>query len=120
MKRIISLIVAAACVCQAYAAREADQVDKAIERGLEYLLSSQQENGAFRGHWGNTVALPSLAAMACLATGHVPGDAKYGKLIDRSLDYVLSQADETGYLGKVGDGKMYAHSIATRSEEHNV
>jgi hypothetical protein len=113
VKRIIILIVAAACVCRLYAAREPDQVDKAIERGLEYLLSAQQENGSFRGHWGNTVALPSLAAMACLATGHVPGDAVYGKLIDRSLGYVLSHADETGYLGQVGDGKMYAHSIAT-------
>ena len=97
----------------AVAAKEPDNVDLAIERGLEYLLAVQKETGAYSGQHGNTVAIPALAAMACLATGHVPGDAKYGKLIERSLDYVLANHDETGYFGKVGDGKMYAHSIAT-------
>ena len=97
----------------AVAAKEPDNVDLAIERGLEYLLAVQKETGAYPGQHGDTVAIPALAAMACLATGHVPGDAKYGKLIERSLDYVLANHDETGYFGKVGNGKMYAHSIAT-------
>lgn len=97
----------------AAAAKEPDKVDVAIEHGLEYLLTVQKETGAYPGQYGDTVAIPALAAMACLATGHVPGDAKYGKLIERSLDYVLANHDETGYFGKVGNGKMYAHSIAT-------
>ena len=97
----------------AVAAKEPDKVDVAIEHGLEYLLAVQKETGAYPGQYGDTVAIPALAAMACLATGHVPGDAKYGKLIERSLDYVLANHDETGYFGKVGNGKMYAHSIAT-------
>ena len=97
----------------AVAAKEPDKVDVAIEHGLEYLLAVQKESGAYPGQHGDTVAIPALAAMACLATGHVPGDAKYGRLIERSLDYVLSNRDETGYFGKVGNGKMYAHSIAT-------
>lgn len=97
----------------AVAAKEPDNVDLAIERGLEYLLAVQKETGAYPGQYGDTVAIPALAAMSCLATGHVPGDAKYGKLIERSLDYVLANHDETGYFGKVGNGKMYAHSIAT-------
>ena len=97
----------------AVAAKEPDKVDVAIEHGLEYLLAVQKESGAYPGQHGDTVAIPALAAMACLATGHVPGDAKYGRLIERSLDYVLSNRDETGYFGKIGNGKMYAHSIAT-------
>ena len=97
----------------ASAAKEPDRVDKALERGLEYLLAAQKADGSFPGMYGDTVAVPSLAGMACLATGHVPGDAKYGKVIDRALDYVLKNHDETGYFGKVGNGKMYAHSIAT-------
>ena len=97
----------------AVAAKEPDKVDVAIEHGLEYLLAVQKESGAYPGQYGDTVAIPALAAMACLATGHVPGDAKYGKLIERSLDYVLANHDETGYFGAVGSGKMYAHSIAT-------
>ena len=97
----------------AVAAKEPDKVDVAIEHGLEYLLAVQKESGAYPGQYGDTVAIPALAAMACLATGHVPGDAKYGKLIERSLDYVLANHDETGYFGAIGNGKMYAHSIAT-------
>lgn len=115
-RRYAACIIAAAfCVLSlvAVAAKEPDKVDVAIEHGLEYLLAVQKESGAYPGQHGDTVAIPALAAMACLATGHVPGDAKYGKLIDRSLDYVLANHDETGYFGKVGNGKMYAHSIAT-------
>ena len=116
MKRLVvcSLLFAMGFLAlSAGAAKEPDNVDQAIERGLEYLLAVQKDSGAYPGQQGDTVAIPALAAMACLATGHVPGDAKYEKLIERSLDYVLANHDETGYFGKVGNGKMYAHSIAT-------
>lgn len=97
------------------AAPQEDEVDKAIERGLEYLLVSQQGDGGFSDHGtgSGTCALPALAGMACLAKGHVPGDVKYGKLIDRALDYILAHHDEVGYFGEVGNGKMYSHAIAT-------
>lgn len=95
------------------AARELDEVDKACERGLEYLLNSQNPDGSFSHNWGKTVAMPALAGMACLATGHTPTDAKYGLLIDRSLSYILKNHDQKGYFGDCHDGKMYAHAIAT-------
>ncbi len=101
------------CCSSLFAAKDPDAVDKAIERGLDYLLAAQKEDGSYHGQHGDTVAIASLSGMACLATGHVPGDAKYGKLIERSLDYVLANGDDTGYFGKKGDGKMYAHAIAT-------
>ena len=96
-----------------FAAKEPDAVDIAIERGLEYLLSAQKDDGSFHGQFGDTVAVPALASMACLATGHVPGDAKYGRLIEKSLDFVLEKHDDAGYFGAAGNGRMYAHSIAT-------
>lgn len=99
------------------AAPTEDRVDQAIEKGLEFLLASQRDDGRMGANdWetgAKTCALPALAGMACLAKGHVPGDAKYGKLIDRALDYILSHHDEAGYFGEVGNGKMYAHAIAT-------
>lgn len=123
MRRLLSAIGALALsgltVCGA--APSEDEVDHAIERGLDYLLDVQQEDGSFKCKNGETTALPALAAMACLAKGHVPGDAKYGVLIDRSLDYILAHHDESGYFGakfkNAGghevDGKMYAHAIST-------
>lgn len=119
MRLMVLLVLSAVASIQA--APKDDEIDKAIERGLEYLLSVQREDGSFACKHGETTALPALAAMACLAKGHVPGDAKYGLLIDRSLDYILSHHDETGYFGAKFrnngghevDGKMYAHAIST-------
>ena len=85
MKKLICIVLVAGCAL-AHAAKEPDAVDKAIERGLEFLLAAQKDNGSFTGQYGETVAIASLAGMSCLATGHVPGDAKYGKLIDRALE----------------------------------
>ena len=96
-----------------HAAPVEDEVDKAIERGLEYLLAAQNADGTYGKGMGETAAVPALAAMACLAKGHVPGDAKYGVLIERSLDYILSIQSASGYFGEKGNGKMYAHAIAT-------
>lgn len=126
MKRTaLMLVLLAAAIAAPFtvaAAPTADEVDQAIERGLEYLLLAQRADGSFACNHGETTALPALAAMACMAKGHVPGDAKYGILIDRSLDYILAHHDETGYFGakfksetsgREIDGKMYAHAIST-------
>ncbi len=112
MKKLICIVLVAGCAI-AHAAKDPDAVDKAIEKGLEFLLAAQKDNGSFTGQYGDTVAIASLAGMSCLATGHVPGDSKYGKLIDRALDYVIGHHNDAGYFGEVGNGKMYAHSIAT-------
>ena len=115
MRKTIALAFSAAMLglSVAVAAPTEDAVDQAIGRGLDYLLLTQQTNGCYSCRNGRTVALPALAAMACLATGHVPGDAKYGQLIERSLDYILANQDASGYFGDVDNGKMYAHAIAT-------
>lgn len=110
-KILLAMVLAAACV--PLFAKDKDEVDLAIERGLDYLLMAQQDDGSFKCRHGDTTALPSLAAMACMATGHVPGDAKYGKIIERSLDYILANHTPEGYFGEKGNGKMYAHSIST-------
>jgi len=90
-----------------------DRVDRAIERGLEFLMTQQQDDGSYKGPQGNTTAVPALAGMAFLAKGYVPGEGVYGETINRSIDYILSMADELGYFGKAGNGRLYAHSIAT-------
>ena len=98
---------------------ESDDIDRAVEGGLKYLASQQRENGSFNGQWGETAAIPSLVGMAYLSKGHLPGTEPYGKTVERCLDYVFSiadmreQAPYRGYMGAAGDGKMYAHSIAT-------
>ena len=97
----------------------ADATERAIANGLEYLARTQREDGAYPGAYGDSAAIPALAGMAFLAVGHLPGSDRYGEAVDRAIDYVLSCADlrETskyrGYMGDRGNGRMYAHSIAT-------
>ena len=97
----------------------ADAVERAIGNGLEYLARQQRENGSYPGNCGDSAAIPALAGMAFLAKGHLPGVEPYGEKIERAIDYVISCADMRdnapfrGYMGDRGNGRMYAHSIAT-------
>ena len=98
---------------------EADDIDRSIEKGLGYLAKCQLENGSFPGGNGDTAAIPSLVGMAYLSKGYLPWDPRYGKTILNCLDYVLSVVDMKdgakwrGYMGAAGNGRLYAHSIAT-------
>jgi len=96
-----------------------DAVDRAIANGLEYLARNQRENGSYPGQYGESAAVPALAGMAFLAKGCLPGGEPYGENIERAIDYILSCADLRdsapfrGYMGGKGNGRMYAHAIAT-------
>ena len=97
----------------------ADAVERAIANGLEYLARQQRENGSYPGTYGDSAAVPALAGMAFLAKGHLPGSEPYGEKINRAIDFILSCADMKdtaqfkGYMGGPGNGRLYAHSIAT-------
>ena len=97
----------------------ADATERAIANGLEYLARNQRENGSYPGPFGDSAAIPALAGMAFMAKGHLPGQEPYGERIERAIDYVVSCADMRdnapfkGYMGDRGNGRMYAHSIAT-------
>ncbi len=121
---VILLIVAtlAAPVSRAQLAEASPlraRVDQSVERGLRYLADTQLPNGAYHGDSGSTAAIPALAGMAFLSKGHLPGEEPYGDVVNRAIDYVLDCADMRpdarfrGYFGGRGNGRMYAHSIAT-------
>lgn len=117
MKKLLSaflmLVVVNATMAQAMVSAS-DEVDKSIMRGLTYLSISQNEDGSYEGRNGKTTAIPALVGMAFLSHGHTPTDEKFGPTINRCIDYVLDHGDpQTGYFGKPGNGRMYAHSIAT-------
>lgn len=90
-----------------------ERIDRSIDRALDYLAKNQRLDGSFEQQYGETAAIPALAAMAFLAKGHVPGEGRYGETINRALDYVLSCTNNAFYFGEKNQGKMYSHSIAT-------
>jgi len=91
--------------------------DNAIDHGLAWLASRQDEDGGFGASgYSRNVAVVSLAGLAFLASGDTPGRGQYGANIDRCASYVLRSGDESGFLCDqryASHGPMYDHGFAT-------
>ncbi len=87
----------------------------AITRGLAFLKTQQNSDGSFgRGRYGRHVGITSLAAIAFMADGHLPGRGEYGDVVAQALEFVLANSTETGLLASEGsDQVMYGHGFAT-------
>jgi squalene cyclase len=92
-----------------------DKVDKSIDKALEFLDVMQDKNdGAWRGgRNGKHVAVTSLAVMAFLSAGHVPGEGKYGETVEKGVRWVLKKQQPNGLIATDGGHEMYQHGIAT-------
>jgi Prenyltransferase and squalene oxidase repeat len=96
--------------------REAPQADAAIQRALGYLKKGQQPDGAWvSGGFGPATSVTSLAVMAFLAAGHVPGEpGPYRESIEKGIRYVLAHQRQNGLLASnSSNGPMYCHGIST-------
>lgn len=85
------------------------EVERIYERGLKFLVASQNADGTFPGQYGSEPGVVGLAVLSMLAHGEDPNHGPYAKTIKRSLDFVLKQQGDNGYLGN----SMYNHGFAT-------
>ncbi len=95
--------------------RERDEVDLSIERGVQYLLSIQREDGAITDRQYDTT-MTALAIMALASIGCTPNHLdERGLATKRALDFVLrdGRQDEQGYFGNRDGSRMYGHGITT-------
>ena len=91
-----------------------DQVDQAIESGIQYILKQQKDNGSIFDK-NHPTAITALSVMSLAAVGHLPiHPNENGKAMARALNYILhdKNQDEIGYFKKNG-GRMYGHGIIT-------
>ena len=90
------------------------QLDDAVTRGLANLAASQNDDGSFSGgRYGKHVGITALACLAFMADGHVPGRGGYGDNVERGLEFVLDNLNETGLLAaETSHGPMYGHGFA--------
>ena len=99
--------------------------ERAVEQGLAWLADQQGADGAWRAKIGYKlnadyretgddahVGVSALACMAFLAGGNLPGRGKYGPVVEKGLDFVLSCAQADGYITFSGT-RMYSHAFAT-------
>lgn len=116
-------------------AKEADrslEIDRAVEKGLSWLVKRQLSAGCWSGDVGHKqrdgyvvfnpleqgiqgeghLGVTALAGLAFLADSHVPDRGRYADVQNRIIDYLLRHCDEFGYMSDNGT-RMYSHSFAT-------
>ena len=93
------------------------ETDAAIGKGLRYLAGRQSVRGSVgSGQYAENVAVSSVAGLAWLSSGSVPGAGPYGGNLDRVVDFVLASAKPSGYLvveTSTTHGPMYDHGFGT-------
>ncbi len=92
------------------------QLDTTINKGLRWLAGEQNRDGSFTGggRYGRHVGITSLACLAFMADGHIPGRGGYGDVVAKGLEFVLSNITETGLVAAdTSHGPMYGHGFAT-------
>ncbi|MDP6630245.1 MAG: hypothetical protein QGH42_04020 [Kiritimatiellia bacterium] len=103
----------------ATAREKAARIDGAITGGLSWLAERQVRKGEDAGSWpaqnnNYSPAVASLAGLAFLANGHLPGDdGPYGEVVGSALKYVMGSMAPDGYVGQGANNGMYIHAITT-------
>lgn len=108
------------------------RLDRAVERGLAWLIANQESCGGWVGDVGHKqedgyavydtaerqrreghahVGVSALAGLALLADGKPVDTGPYAATFDRLIGYVTRSQDEFGYLCD-GTTRMYSHSFA--------
>ena len=93
-----------------------EEAEKSIDRGLKFLIATQNKDGSWSSkdgekEGGYAIAGTSLGLMAFMVEGHFPGFGKYGKSLDRAKNYLLKRSKDspTGAMGV----KMYEIGLFT-------
>ena len=100
----------------------------ALQRGLDWLVKSQDESGAWKGDIGYKfnnsfkvqradvphVGVTALAVLSLTANGRGPADGKDGEAAVAGLRFLASRVSKDGYLSSHGS-RMMSHLLAIRA-----
>jgi hypothetical protein len=86
-------------------------VREIYDRGLQYLVSTQNESGDWKGGGEQGPGVTGMALMVLLASGEDPNFGLYSNNVRRALRNMISGQTATGILGS----SMYHHGFAMLS-----
>jgi hypothetical protein len=91
------------------------QQQAAVEKGLAWLSRHQGGAPGVAGQgFSNNAAITAVAGLAFMEAGNLPGRGKYGKEVQRCLDFILNSCQESGLIASdATQGPMYGHGFAT-------
>ena len=93
------------------------ELDESVKKGLAYLAKQQNKDGSFDAdrYGGSHVGVTAICCLSFLANGELPGRGEYGHVVQKGLDYILANAQESGLIASenVSHGPMYGHGFAT-------
>ncbi len=90
-----------------------DRLADSVERGLAFLALLQEKDGSWLANGIKHPAITSLAVMAFLSAGHVPGEGPYQENVEKGVRWVLAQQRPDGIFSTTEWDEMYQHGICT-------
>jgi prenyltransferase beta subunit len=90
-----------------------DRLEGSVDRGVAFLALLQEKDGAWQGLGQKHPAISSLAVLAFLSAGHVPGEGPYQAHVEKGIRWIMQQQDPSGLFGAPGVHEMYEHGICT-------
>lgn len=91
------------------------QITIAVDKGLKFLASQQSKTGMIGARF--QVFVTSVAGLAFLASGNLPGEGRYGDNIHAARRYLVNSATKVGYIcedeASGGASRMHGHGFAT-------
>lgn len=78
-----------------------NQIDASIDRAIDFLVTQQQPDGSFPTYVSAKPGVTSLCVMSMLSRGHLPGETRIGRVINRGIDFVLSTQRPDGLFTSV-------------------
>jgi len=128
MKKSLTITIALLCALASFLpelhAAEEDEialvklrpdVRVAINNGLRFIASQQHDDdGRFSTGGSKNTHETSIALMAFMLQGHIPGQGKYGEVMENGLSYLIAKGEEQdGFLGSgTNHAAMYEHALA--------
>ena len=86
----------------------------AIQKGLNWLARSQTLDGSWNSEFRRNTGVNSMAVLAFVANGHLPGRGPYGITVAKGVDWIVRQAAPNGMITRdCSHGPMYEHAMSS-------